>query len=146
MQEYVIFLVVQMFVTSMLVGIAWFAQLVHYPLYKKIKDGFVQYERSHIKWTAYLVGPVMLIEAFTAILLVGLAPTPLLTKLATVNLISLILIWLFTFLFQIHMHQKLAIHFSRKVVQTLIHSHWVRTALWSFKGIILGIMIYLTLA
>ena len=41
--------IVQLVVTWMLVGIVWFSQVVHYPLYKKIKEGFVEYERSHIR-------------------------------------------------------------------------------------------------
>lgn len=40
---------IQLVVTWMIVGIIWFLQVIHYPLYRKIKEGFVEYERAHIR-------------------------------------------------------------------------------------------------
>ncbi|MCB1109935.1 MAG: hypothetical protein KDK64_03065 [Chlamydiia bacterium] len=130
---------VQLVVTWMIVGIMWFLQVVHYPLYRKIKEGFVEYERSHIRRAALLIGPIMLIEAITAILLIGASTEGTLTKLAGANLILLIFIWLSTFLFQINQHQKLSVRFSHKILQGLIHCNWIRTLLWTLKGIIMAI-------
>ncbi|MCB1106845.1 MAG: hypothetical protein KDK76_01970 [Chlamydiia bacterium] len=130
---------VQLVVTWMVVGIMWFLQVVHYPLYRKIKEGFVEYERSHIRRVACLLGPIMLVEAITAILLMGISTEGTLTMLAGANLIVLILIWLSTFLFQVSQHQKLSIRFSHNILQGLINCNWIRTLLWTLKG---GIMIY----
>ena len=88
--------IAQLVVTWILIGIVWFTQVVHYPLYRKIKEGFVEYERSHIRRTALLLGPIMLFEAVTAFLLVSTATGGTLTMLAGVNLVLLILIWLST--------------------------------------------------
>lgn len=66
--------IAQLVATWVLIGIMWFSQVVHYPLYKKIKEGFVEYERSHIRRAALLLGPIMLVEAVTAFLLVGATP------------------------------------------------------------------------
>ena len=134
--------IVQLVVTWMLVGIVWFSQVVHYPLYKKIKEGFVEYERAHIRRAAFLKGPLMLIEAITAIFLIGMATGGILTKLAGVNLILLIAIWLSTCLFQLAQHQKLSVRFSNKIVQGLIHSNWIRTLLWTAKGIVMVFFLY----
>ena len=129
---------VQLVMTWMAIGIMLFLQVVHYPLYKKIKEGFVDYERSYMGRAALLIAPLMLVEAITAILLIGVAPGGILTTLAGANLIVLLLIWLSTFLFQLNQHQKLSIRFSDKVLKGLIHRNWIRTLLWIIKG---GIMI-----
>lgn len=134
--------IMQLAVTWILVGIMWFSQVVHYPLYKKIKEGFVEYERSHIKRSALLLGPLMVIEAVTAFLLVGEAPGGALTTLAGINLILLFLIWLSTFLFQVSFHQKLSVRFSPKILRNLITSNWVRTSLWTIKGFLTICMVY----
>ena len=128
---------VQLVITWVVVGIMWFLQVVHYPLYRKIKEGFVEYERSHIRRAALLIGPIMLIEAITAILLIGVSTEGTLTKLAGANLILLILIWLSTFLFQVNQHQKLSVRFSYAMLQGLIYSNWVRTLLWTAKGLVM---------
>ncbi|MCB1082180.1 MAG: hypothetical protein KDK63_03435 [Chlamydiia bacterium] len=132
----------QLAVTWILVGIMWFSQVVHYPLYKKIKEGFVEYERSHIKRSALLLAPLMVIEAITAFFLISESPSGVLTTLAGINLIFLILIWLSTFLFQVSFHQKLSIRFSPKILRNLITSNWVRTILWTLKGLLMICIVY----
>lgn len=134
--------VTQLAVTWILVGIMWFSQVVHYPLYKKIKEGFVEYERGHIKRSAFLLGPLMVIEAVTAFMLIRETPNGPLTTLAGINLILLILIWLSTFLFQVSFHQKLSIRFSPRILRNLITSNWVRTTLWTIKGLLMICMVY----
>lgn len=134
--------IAQLAATWVMIGIMWFSQVVHYPLYKKIKEGFVEYERSHIRRAAILLGPIMVVEAITAILLVGAAPGGTLSTLAGANLTVLILIWLMTFLFQITLHQKPSIRFSPKILKNLITSNWIRTLLWTLKGLITIFMIY----
>lgn len=128
---------IQLVVTWVIVGIMWFLQVVHYPLYRKIKEGFVEYERAHIRRAALLIGPIMLIEVITAIFLIGASTEGTLTKLAGANLILLILIWLSTFLFQLNQHQKLSVRFSLKIVQRLIRCNWIRTLLWTLKGLVM---------
>lgn len=134
--------ITQLAATWILVGIMWFSQVVHYPLYKKIKEGFVDYERAHIKRSAFLLAPLMIIEAVTAFMLINEAPGGALTTLAGLNLILLILIWLSTFLFQVSFHQKLSIRFSPKILRNLITSNWVRTSLWTLKGLLMICITY----
>ncbi|MGE0197840.1 MAG: hypothetical protein AB7N99_03775 [Simkaniaceae bacterium] len=140
--ELAFFTLIQLLVTWVMAGMMWFAQVVHYPLYKKIKEGFVEYERSHIKRAALLIGPLMLVEAITAIILLGMTPSGRLSSLALANLILLALIWIFTFLFQVTQHQKLSVQFSQKSLQGLITSNWIRTLLWTVKGCVMATMTY----
>lgn len=144
MTQYILVLLIQAFLTWVMIGIIWYSQIVHYPLYNKIKDGFVEYERAHIRRSAYLLGPIMFFEAITAVLLIELAPAGHLTILATVNLICLIFIWLSTFLFQLHQHHRLAVRFSQKILDLLISSNWIRTIFWTLKGIIMVLMVLYT--
>lgn len=141
MNDLIYITLIQLFVTWGLVGVMWFTQIVHYPLYKKVKEGFIEYERAHIRRTFYLIAPLMLIEAISAIFLLGFSEKPLI-KFAVTNLIFLIFIWIFTFLFQITQHQKLSTRFSSKILKSLLLSNWIRTILWTSKGIVMGIYVY----
>ena len=132
--ELTVITLAQLLLTWIMVGILWFTQVVHYPLYLKIKEGFVDYERCHVKRTALLVGPLMVAEAVTAVWLISLVPEGNLLRLAGANLIVLILIWLSTFLFQTVQHQKLSIRFSKRILTGLITTNWIRTLLWTVKG------------
>jgi hypothetical protein len=141
MEDLIIWALVQFAVTWTLIGASWYTQIIHYPLYKKIKEGFVEYERSHIRRTAFLFGPLMLLDAISAIILIGVSEG-VLTKLASINLIFLILTWLATFLFQVTQHQKLSIHFSKKILRNLIASNWIRTLILTAKGAVLLFYFY----
>ena len=142
MNDPIFYVLMQLICSWMMIGIIWFIQLVHYPLYAKIKEGFIEYERSQIRRVAFLVGPIMLVEAITSIILVGVAPPGIQTKLAALNLILLIFIWISTFLFLIGQHQKLSIRFSKKTLHLLIATNWIRAILWTFKGVLIILMIY----
>ncbi len=129
--------------TWFMVGIIWFTQVVHYPLYRKVKDGFASYERSYLRRTIWLMGPVMILEVLTALFLIGLSPTALFTKLAAINFVLLIIIWLSTCIFQVQQHQKLSVHYSKKIHHLLLSTNWIRTVLWSARGLLLICLIYI---
>lgn len=142
MFELAFFTLLQLLVTWIMAGMMWYAQVVHYPLYNKIKEGFVEYERSHIRRAACLLGPLMLIEVITAIILIGIVPHGTEKILAWVNILLLILIWLITFLFQVTYHQKLRVQFSQKWIRGLINSNWIRSFLWTAKGCVVTFLTY----
>ena len=48
-----------------MVGIVWFVQMVHLPLFAKVHwEGFALYSETHSRLASYVVGPPMLIEFF----------------------------------------------------------------------------------
>ncbi len=54
-----------------MVGVIWFVQVVHYPLFSRVGDsGFAAYSGAHSRLTGFVVGPPMLVEAATAVALV----------------------------------------------------------------------------
>lgn len=133
-------LLIQAVATWIMVGIIWFVQVVHYPLFSRVQTNFTAYEKEHIRRTSYVVTPVMLIEAISALALVALAQTELLTRLAVANGMTLILIWMSTFLFQVSEHKRLRLAFSKKVIHNLLATNWIRTIAWTLKG---GIVIWM---
>ena len=59
-----------------MVGLIWFVQVVHYPLFQRVgaKD-FVPYEQNHQRLTTWVTAPVMLLEAVLSVALVYVLPT-----------------------------------------------------------------------
>ena len=48
--------------TLFMVGVIWFVQVVHYPLFSRVGgEGFALYSKAHSRLTTY-VGPPMLVE------------------------------------------------------------------------------------
>ena len=63
-------LLMQVFATLFMVGLIWFVQIVHYPLYANVgREQFPEYEALHNRMTTWVVGPAMLVELVTAVLL-----------------------------------------------------------------------------
>ena len=74
--------------TWFLVGLIWTIQVVHYPLFAAVgTDRFVAYEASHARLITLVVGPVMLVEAATAGLLVVMRPEPVPAWIAWTGLV-----------------------------------------------------------
>ena len=58
-----IVLFTQVFATVFMVGLIWFVQIVHYPLYANVgREQFPEYEALHNRLTTWVVGPAMLLE------------------------------------------------------------------------------------
>ena len=136
---------VQLVLTWFLVGLTWFAQLVHFPLYQKIKEGFVEYERAYIKRVSLFVGPIMILDAVSAVILLQKAKVGIDSHLAIANLVLLIVIWISIFIFQMGLHQKLSTRFSKKSLKMLVATNWVRTILTTLKGLVILVLFYFIL-
>lgn len=65
--------------TLVMVGIIWFVQVVHYPLFGHVgKSAFAAYEMTHAHLTTWAVAPPMLIEALTGVILLWRRPADVL--------------------------------------------------------------------
>lgn len=123
--------------TLYMVGLIWFVQIVHYPLFSRVgEDGFSQYSEAHSRLTGYVVGPPMLIEAGTALILVFLRPEGVPLYLALTGLALVGVIWLSTALLQVPRHTDLGSGFDRSAWRGLVGTNWIRTAAWSVRGIV----------
>lgn len=125
------------FATLYMTGLIWFVQLVHYPLMAKVgPDGFAEYQRLHERRTGWAVGPAMLVEAVTAVLLVIAGPDGFQAGIAWAGLTLVVLLWLSTALIQVPCHRKLERGFDAAVHRKLVVSNRLRTALWSARGVL----------
>ncbi|MDH4178249.1 MAG: hypothetical protein OEV72_11755 [Thermoleophilia bacterium] len=117
--------------TLAMAGLAWFVQVVHYPLFARVgDDAFVAYEAEHVRRTTLVVAPLMIVEAVTAGLLLVLSPS----ALTAVGAVLVVLVWLSTALVQIPLHRRLERGFDAPAQRALVRTSWARTALWSARG------------
>jgi hypothetical protein len=123
-------------------GLIWFVQIVHYPLMMRVPaDAFVDYERQHTRRTGRVVGPLMLLELGSAIILVVRRPEQINAILPWVGLVLLGAIWLSTALLQVPCHRRLERGFDASIVERLVYTNWIRTVAWSARGLIALVMI-----
>lgn len=134
-------LIIQAITAYAMLGIVFYMQLIHYPLYLKIKQGFERYERAHVKRSAYLIGPLMLVELLTAFGLVTYASSDFVTRLSVFNLILIIATWIVTFLLSMPQHQRLSAHRSEKKIHQLINSNWLRSLFTLARAVLITFLI-----
>ena len=121
--------------TLFMVGLIWFVQIVHYPLFARVgEEGFPLYSEAHSRLTSYVVGPPMLLEAGTALLLVFRRPEEIPLSLALLGLALVAAIWLSTAVLQVPRHTALGSGFDRSQWSGLVGTNWIRTAAWSARG------------
>ncbi len=133
--------VVQCASTLGLVGLIWFVQVVHYPLFQRIRPAdFVPYEAEHATRTGYVVAPLMLAELLSAslFLLHRFRPLGISTAEARLGAALVSLIWCSTAFLQIPLHNKLHRGFDRVSIQRLITSNWIRTTAWTARAILIS--------
>ncbi len=124
--------------TLMMVGIIWFVQIVHYPLFGKVGgDKFREYEKLHTQQTGRIVGPLMILELFSGVILLWLRPVNVPVTALWAGLILLLIIWASTFFIQVPLHRQLIKGFDKQAHRRLLQTNWVRTIAWSLRGIVL---------
>ena len=107
-------LLANVFSTIFMTGLIWIIQVVHYPLFAKVGlDVFPAYSRAHQTLITLVVGPPMLLEAATAVLLV---------------------VWLSTAALQVPAHAKLVSGFDAATADFLVRSNWIRTIGWTARA------------
>jgi hypothetical protein len=118
-----------------LVGLIWTIQLVHYPLFLRVPpEAFAGYETEHMRRITWLVGPLMLLEAGSTILVTLRYPE---SALVWIGAALLILIWVLTATVQGPLHTRLARDgFDEARIRLLVRSNWARTIAWSIRGMI----------
>ena len=139
-------LLLQIVSTWFLVGLIWTIQIVHYPLFAAVgTDRFVAYEASHTRLITLVVGPVMLVEAATAVLLMATRPAWFPAWIAWTGLGLVILIWISTAVLQVPDHAKLANGFDPTAHAHLVGTNWIRTIAWTARGLLLAAALWWTL-
>jgi hypothetical protein len=109
--------------------------MVHYPAFRDISaESFVEFEKMHTRNISILVMPLMLLELLAVVVLLAYDPQ----NLINIALFSMVLlIWLSTFLLSVPCHRKLSKGKDLQIINRLVQTNWVRTVLWSIKGLVL---------
>ena len=124
--------------TFYMIGLIWFVQRVHYPLFAGVGSAtFSAYEREHVARTGPVVGPPMAIEAATALALVAVPLPGVPPLMPWLGIALLVVIWLSTALLQVPRHRDLSAGFEAAVHHRLVATNWIRTAAWSLRGALL---------
>jgi hypothetical protein len=127
----------QLAASLVMVGVIWYVQLVHYPLMARAeRQGFSDFHRQHSRRTGWVVIGPMVVEAITSTLLVvpGVATVP--RPAAAAGLALVVLLWLSTFAVQVPLHHRLSRGFDAAAHGRLVATNWVRTVLWSARGVV----------
>lgn len=139
-------LVGHLLATAAMVGLIWFVQVVHYPLFAAVgPGGFAEYERLHQRRTSLVVGPLMAAEGSTAIWLVVAPPDGTSIALPLIGLAVLAVIHASTVWLQVPQHTALAAGYDPVRAGRLVRTNWVRTVGWSVRGFIAAVIVVVSL-
>ena len=125
--------------TFVMVGIIWFVQVVHYPMFALVgAREFPAWQQRNTRRTARVVGPPMLVELMSAAGLLMLRAD----RLAVTGAVLLAIIWASTALLQVPLHNRLERGFDAVVHRRLVQTNWIRTVCWTARGVV-GLALWL---
>ena len=126
--------------TWFMVGLIWFVQVVHYPLFAAVPAGepFAAYHRQHVRRTTWVVAPVMFVELITSAALLLARPAFVSAWVGWAGLALLAIAWLSTALLQVPRHNELARCYADVSHGALCRTNWLRTAAWTARGALLA--------
>lgn len=119
-------------------GLIWTIQLVHYPLFARVgEDRFVAYEASHTR----RMGVLLVVPALAEIVAAGWLIRDG-GPLAFAGAALLVAIWTLTAVVFVPLHGRLQQGVSvAALVARLVRLNWLRTALWSARGVIAVVLL-----
>jgi len=142
----VFFLLAHVAATWTMVGLIWFVQIVHYPLFAQVGVNFFpEYETAHNRLTTWVVGPPMLVEGATALVLLLSKSERIPLDQVWLGVLLLLVIWVSTALLQVPQHEILTRGFDPEAYRFLVTSNWVRTVAWTLRGVLVLMMLGCTM-
>ena len=121
--------------TSIMVGIIWVIQLVHYPSFKYVKDSdYIIFQKYHMSNISYIVFPSMFTELITSLLIFFSGEKSFLFML---SMICISLIWVITGVLFTKFHSTLQKGKDLKMIEKMIKANWIRTLLWTMRLIMI---------
>ena len=128
--------------TWTMIGLIWFVQIVHYPLFAWVGDtAAVPYAVEHQRRTAIVVGAPMAVEGVTALWLLADPPADLGRMWPFVGCVLLAVVHASTVFLQAPQHAELARARDPRREQRLVRSNWIRTAAWTSRGAAVLVML-----
>ena len=128
--------------TSIMTGVIWVIQIVHYPSFHFIeKELYTAFQKFHMNKISIIVMPIMLAELITGIML--FLDKSFKSPFLIISIIILVLIWLITGVFFTKAHNELIAGYQELVVNQLVAMNWIRTLLWTLRLLLLTSFVYL---
>ncbi len=120
--------------TWALTGLVWIVQRVHYPAFAHVVPGqFAAFHAMHSRRIGTIVVPLMLVELVTSVWL-AIDP-PFAARTFRAAALAVAAVWASTFLLQVPGHRRLARGFDAAAHAALVRTNWVRTVLWTARGV-----------
>ena len=120
--------------TSIMIGVIWVIQLVHYPSFHYIdRSRYELFQDFHMRNISWIVFPLMSVELITGILLIQSPTFGYPNKLFFISMVLLVLIWFLTATLFISIHKNLSKGFNKDIINKLVNLNWLRTILWSLR-------------
>ena len=128
-------LMIHIISTSIMVGVIWVMQLVHYPSFKYVKESdYIIFQKYHMSNISYIVFPVMFTELITALIILFFGEKSLFFVL---SLICLFLIWVITGVLFTKYHSILKEGKDLMIIEKMIKANWIRALLWTMRLIMI---------
>lgn len=125
--------------TLFVVGLIWFVQVVHYPLRAR---GGGRVRTGHTQRTAWVVGPPMLFEGGTGVVLAWVRPAGVTAPQVGFGLALHAGVWASTRFVQVPCHDRLSRAFDSATDGRLVATNWVRTVVWTLRGLLVLWMLH----
>ena len=128
--------------TSIMTGVIWVIQIVHYPSFHFMeKELYTAFQKFHMNKISIIVIPIMLAELITGMMLFldKSSKSPFLI----ISFVILVLIWLITGVFFSKAHNELIAGYQELVINQLVAMNWIRTLLWTLRLLLLAYFAYL---
>ena len=126
-------LVVQGLSTFGMTAVIWLVQLVQYPGFARAGAAeFEEFHRHHCRSIGWVVGPLMVLELLTTLLL-AVAGEPV--WFWRLMLALLLVVWISTAFWQGPLHGRVQREGPRPdLLRALVRGNWLRTVLWSVRS------------
>lgn len=127
--------------TVFLIIAAWIVQIVHYPRFRRVGISQIPgYGQVHNALMTLLVAPLMVLELATACALLLLRPDEIPWWMPVAGLVLVALAWITTWLIQAPRRSDVWPWRDGDAYRSLVSTNWVRTALWSARGVLVVTM------
>lgn len=115
-----------------LTGVIWIIQLIHYPQFAFITEkDFARFHSRHTTVMGAVVGPAMIVELLTAVILCFQKD-----GVWIINLVGVVIIWIVTFFSSVPSHNRLSAGKDLGEIHKLVRANWIRTAIWTTRSLI----------
>lgn len=128
----------QIVVAAAMTGIIWFVQRITYPQFLDANPtGFSDFHERYTASLTPIVAPLMISELALSLAAVWFFRHTPLRNLVVLASLTTGVLWSATFLVHVPLHERLSIGWSEPGIRELIHTNWIRTALWSARLVLL---------